>query len=518
MKLDKSLAIALVVAVSLFMELLDMTAVTTAIPTMAEDFHTNIIRLNLGITSYLITMVIFIPVSGWLAFRFGVKRIFCIAIIIFIGASTLCGFSKTLDMFIFHRIIQGIGAALMTPVGRLAVLQNTSKDKLVVAIAFITWPALIAPIAGPLLGGYLATYVSWHWIFFINVPIGIVCLILTLIIFPKEPAKDKTKTPLDLWGFLMCAFGFAGVMTAIELLTYQKLSFYIYAGISFVVGACLILADKSYSATKSNPLINFGIMKIKTYREMIYNGSLSRIIIGTGPYLIPLMFQTGFGYTPFKAGTYFGVTVIGSLVMKPITVWLMRKFEFKQILITNGLLITIISICFTVIEPSHNVFFVILVLLIAGMTWCIQYSTITTLTFSDIPQPHISNANTLYSTIQQMSTGIGIGLGGIMLHFSNIINHGNINNYPLKDYHLSFIFVATIALISALLYFRLSKTDGDEVRGLKSSLQNSLSSKIPSSLLQQTINHNVINKTINAGHTNVHININIDMGEKVEKH
>lgn len=465
MKLDKSYSVSLIVAISFFMQGLDTTAVNTAIPTMAKSFGTDVVHLSAGVTSYLIALAIFIPVSGWIADRFGTRRVFCTSIILFILASALCGFSQNLTQFVTFRIFQGMAGAMMTPVGRLAVLKTTPKEKLVTAMAYITWPALVAPILGPLVGGYLTTYWHWHWIFFLNVPISIICVLLAWYHIPEEKDEDHIKRRFDFIGFVLSGLALAGFMYGVELFSRTEVPYYVPI-IVILISVGLLFFNIRYSRHISNPLIDYSVIRIPTYKVTIFTGSVSRMVIGVAPYLVPLMFQEGFGLSPFQSGTLFLATMAGNLVMKPATIWIMRHYNFKTVLISNGFLVAIFTFFTALLLPTTPVILIVAVMFLSGMFRSMQFSAITTLAFADIPQPRMTTANTLYSTVQQMSTGMGIAMGAVFLRFSNMIN-GSTEHYTVADFRLAFIFVAILGTISLYGYTKLTPDAGDVVRGTK---------------------------------------------------
>ncbi|WP_165020825.1 DHA2 family efflux MFS transporter permease subunit [Dysgonomonas sp. ZJ279] len=462
MKLDRSITVSLIVAIAFFMQGLDTTAVNTAIPAMARSFGTDVVHLSSGVTSYLIALAIFIPVSGWIADRFGTRRVFCTAIVLFIIASILCGSSQNLTQFVIFRIMQGMAGAMMTPVGRLAVLKATPKENLVVAMAYITWPALVAPILGPLVGGYLTTYWTWHWIFFLNIPFGIICVALAWHFIPKEEATEEPKKRFDVVGFVLSGLALAGFMYGVELLSRPEVPYYVSMAI-IVMGVLLLVFNVRYSKHISNPLIDYTVVKIPTYRVTIFTGSLSRMVIGVAPFLVPLMFQEAFGLSPFESGLLFLSTMAGNLVMKPITVWVMHRFSFRTVLIINGFMIVVFTLLTAILLPTTPKVLIVAVMFLSGMFRSMQFSSITTLAFVDIPQERMTTANTLYSTVQQMSTGMGIAMGAVFLRFSNMINGGT-NGYSVADFRLSFIFVAILGFISLFGYTKLAPDAGDVVR------------------------------------------------------
>lgn len=462
MKINKSYTISLIVAIAFFMQGLDTTAVNTAIPAMAKSFGTDVVHLSAGITSYLIALAIFIPVSGWIADRFGTRRVFCTSIVLFIVASILCGASRTLTQFVLFRVMQGMAGAMMTPVGRLAVLKTTSKENLVTAIAYITWPALVAPILGPLIGGYLTTYWSWHWIFYLNIPISIICVLLAWYHIPEEKEEKPVKRRFDAVGFVLSGSALAGFMYGVELFSRSEIPFYVPI-LMLVVSLGLLAFNVRYSRHISNPLIDYSIIRIPTYKVTIFTGSVSRMVIGVAPYLVPLMFQEGFGLNPFQSGMLFLATMAGNLAMKPATIWVMRHYNFRTVLIVNGALVALFSFFTSLLLPQTPTIIIVVVMFLSGMFRSMQFSAITTLAFADVPQPNMTAANTLYSTVQQMSIGMGIAIGAVFLRFSNMIN-GSTDHYSVADFRLAFIFVGILGVLSLYGYTKLAPDAGDVVR------------------------------------------------------
>lgn len=459
---SRSTTVALIVAIAFFMQNLDTTAVNTAIPSMARSFGTDVVHLSAGVTSYLIALAIFIPVSGWIADRFGTRKVFCTAIILFIIASALCGTSQTLTQFVIFRIFQGMAGAMMTPVGRLAVLKATPKENLVTAMAYITWPALVAPIIGPMLGGYLTTYWSWHWIFYLNIPFSILCIALAWHYIPNDEDSNQPKKRFDAVGFILSGLALVCFMYGVELLSRKEVPYYVSA-ILIVVGLAFLFFNVRYSRHISNPLIDYSVMRISTYKVTILTGSLSRMVIGVAPYLIPLMFQEAFGLNPFQSGMLFLSTMAGNLVMKPATIWVMRHYNFRTVLIVNGFIVALFTFFTALLLPTTPTILIVMVMFLSGMFRSMQFSAITTLAFADVPQEQMTPANTLYSTVQQMSSGMGIAMGAVFLRFTNMI-HGSTEHYTVADFHLAFIFVAILGVVSLFGYTKLSSTAGDVVR------------------------------------------------------
>lgn len=462
MSLKKSTTIAFTVAIAFFMQNLDTTAINTAIPAMAKSFNTDVIHVSSGITSYLIALAIFIPVSGWIADRYGARKIFTISIVLFVLASILCGTATNLSQFVIYRIFQGIAGAMMTPVGRLAVLKATPKEELVVAMNYITLPALVAPIVGPLVGGYLTTYWSWHWIFLLNIPFSIICIILAWKFIPEDK-EENSKKKLDIPGFVLSGLGLAGFMYGIELFSKDEMSYYVPLLI-LAISILFLYMNFRYSKHTSNPLIDYSVMRIKTFRTTIYTGTISRMVIGVAPYLVPLMFQIGFGLNPFQAGLLFVATMVGNLSMKSITVYIIRHLPFRNILLINGSLVALFTFITAFLLPTTPIYLIVAVMFLSGMFRSMQFTGIATLAFADVPSEKMTNANSFLSTIQQMSSGMGIALGAVSLRFSNLIHGEEPGVYSLADFKMSFLFMAFLATIHLYGYTKLSKTDGDSVR------------------------------------------------------
>lgn len=463
MKLKRSTTIALTVAVAFFMQNLDTTAVNTAIPAMARSFDTDVIHLSAGITSYMIALAIFIPVSGWIADRFGTRKVFCTAVALFIIASILCGSSQTLPQFVLFRVFQGIAGAMMTPVGRLAVLKATPKSELVSAMNYITMPALVAPILGPLVGGYLATYWTWHWIFLLNVPISIICIVLAWRLMPKDDEAHEGKKHFDMVGFVLSGLGLAGFMMGVQMFSQEGVAYYVPV-IVILISVSLILFNMRYARHTSNPMIDYSILKILTYRMTVTVGTITRMMIGVTPYLVPLMFQIGFGLSPFESGLLFAATMLGNLSMKTLTVQTIRRFPFKRILIVNGILIGIFTGCIAFLQADTPVWIIVTVMFLTGAVRSMQFTSITTLAFADIPEKKMTSANSFYSTIQQMSAGMGIAMGAVVLRFSHQINGGLPGNYNMPDFKLAFIAIAILSIVHLVGYRKLPSDAGDILR------------------------------------------------------
>ncbi|WP_417886041.1 DHA2 family efflux MFS transporter permease subunit [Zunongwangia sp.] len=456
----ESLNVSLIVGGAFLMENIDSTAITTALKQMSVDFEVDPITMSMGITSYVIMLAVFIPISGWIADRYGTKTVFSSAMAGFIISSVLCGLSQSLPFFIGARIFQGISGAMMVPVGRLAVLHNTEKKDLVTAIAYITWPGLAGPIIGPFLGGFFTTYLSWHWIFFVNVPIGILCILLALKYIPNK--EIQSKRPLDWIGFLLSGTGLLVLMIGIELSTEKDADFLL--SIMFIVGALIVLVISVWHSFKVKyPIINYSVLKIRTFRIPIMSGTVNKIMINSAPYLLPLFFQISFGLNAFDAGLLYMSSMVGNLVMKPATIWITRKYNFQKVLTINGFLLATAVFAQSFLDPKVPYGLIIALLFVSGLTRSMQFSSLNTLAYSDVDPEQMSNANTLYSTMQKLSIALGIALGAASLHVSTTY-HGNGIKYQIEDFQLALTITAVVGYLAIIQYFNLKRDDGLSIR------------------------------------------------------
>jgi len=457
----RPILIAALVAGAFYMENLDATVIATALPKMAETFHSNPINLSAGMSVYMLALAVFIPISGWVADRFGSRSVFTLAVCIFTFASILCGFSNTSFEFIAARVLQGMGGAMMVPVGRLVVLHNTEKKDMIRAIAYITWPGLLAPVIGPVLGGFFTTYVTWRWIFFLNVPLGVAGVIFAMILIPNR--RSETKTALDVIGFLFSGVTCVAVMYGMDLIGRRDAPWRL---ISLVVGIGLIFGFLTVRHSKRHlhPLLNFSALKIQTFTSTVRGGSLFRMAVYSIPFLTPLMFQIGFGLNAFNSGLMVLAIFLGNVAMKPMTTPALRRYGFRKLLIVNGILLAAAILACAFLNPGTPRFIILAVLFWGGLCRSMQFTSINTLAFADVPPPQMSGANTLFSMMWQMSVGMGIALGAVTLQMSSLI-HGGHGTLTVSDFHLAFIMIAVVSLASVYDSVRLDPKAGAIVTG-----------------------------------------------------
>ncbi len=453
---------ALLVAGAFFMEFLDGTVIATALPDMARDFGVTAVELNIGISAYLITLAVLIPASGWIADRFGARAIFTLALAIFTLASVFCGLSTEVHIFVAMRILQGVGGALMVPVGRLAVLRTTPKHQLIKAIATLTWPALVAPIIGPPLGGFIITrYASWHWIFFINVPLGLAAIILSLRIIPD--IRETERRSFDLSGFITTSVAMVSLVTAMERLGDRQPQIWPTLALAALGFGCLLYSIRHFRRAAA-PMVRLDALQVPTFRVTMYGGSLFRASISAVPFLLPLLFQVGFGMDPFHSGLLVLAVFVGNLTIKPATTPLIRWLGFRRLLLINGALNVCSLLACALLTPQTPVWAIMLILYLGGVFRSIQFTGVSTLAFADVPAAQMSDANTLFSTASQLAVGLGITLGAIGIRLGEQVGDWlHLTELPGISFRLSFVFIALICLVGMIDSLHLAKTAGSSV-------------------------------------------------------
>ncbi len=452
---------ALLVAGAFFMEFLDGTVIATALPDMAKSFGVQAVDLNIGISAYLITLAVLIPASGWIADRFGARKVFTLALAIFTLASVLCGLATSVDQFVAMRVLQGMGGALMVPVGRLAVLRTTPKHLLITAIATLTWPALVAPIIGPPLGGFITSYANWRWIFFINVPLGLIAIVLALRIIPD--ISEETRRPFDTPGFIATSVAMVSLVCAMEMMGAQQVNTTLTLALVATGVVTLMYALRHFRRARW-PMIRLDALQVPTFRVTMYGGSLFRASISAVPFLLPLLFQVGFGMDAFHSGLLVLAVFVGNLTIKPATTPLLRGLGFKKLLLINGALNVLALLACAFLTPQTPVWVIMLVLYLGGVFRSIQFTAISTLAFADVPSPQMSYANTLFSTATQLAVGLGITLGAIGIRIGELCSEMlGLEALPGISFRLAFVAIALVCLLGMFDTLRLVKDAGSAV-------------------------------------------------------
>lgn len=468
---------ALVVASAFFMENLDATVIVTAMPAMAKSFGTDTVSLTIGVTGYLVALAVCIPASAWLADRFGARVVFASAIAAFTLASVLCALSTDLWMFATARIAQGASAALMSPVGRLVVLRTTAKSDLVRAIALITWPGLIAPVIGPPLGGLIATYASWRWIFILNIPLGIIGALVVARTFPSLQTQERR--PFDTVGFALIAVALAALVYAVEMVSHGGAPGYAIAAL-FAGGLVSAFAAYRHIARSSAPILDFRPFRIPTFAATtLWGGGAFRLTSGAMPYLLPLFFQIGFGLSAVTAGFLVLAYAAGNLAMKSVTTTILRLLGFRRVLVGNGMIAAACIIACAALRPDLPEAVIVLVLFAAGCARSMQLTGLATLTFVDVPDAQKSSATTLSIMSHQLSMSLGVAASAMILNLGPAWRGTGREQLVTGDFRMAFLAMAVFAAGSALRFIALDRMTGAEVSGYPGPAKPGLGQDLP---------------------------------------
>jgi EmrB/QacA subfamily drug resistance transporter len=453
--LVRSRAMPLIVAVALLMETLDANVISTSLPEIARDLDTSPIHLKLALTSYLLALAIFIPASGWAADRFGARRIFRLAIALFAVGSIACGASTSLEGLIAARIVQGIGGSMMVPVGRLIVLRTTPRAELVNALAWLTVPALIGPVLGPLLGGFITTYWDWRWIFWINIPIAVLGMVLVTLFIPQVTSEIPRR--FDLRGFLLLGPGLGAVLTGVTLAGLNLSSPLWMAGFT-LGGIVLVTAYVGHARRVAEPLVELSLLRIPTFRIAAVGGTFFRIGAGARPFLLPLLFQLGFAMTPFQSGALTFASGLGAMTMKFVAKPILDRFGFRRVLIANAVMssaLMLLPIAFTATTPW---LLIVVPLFVAGVGWSLQFTAINAMAYAEVPAARMSSATSFNSVAQQLSSSVGITLAAFGLTGVQAMTGTSALSAP--DFAPVFGLMAGVALLSAPVFARLARDAG----------------------------------------------------------
>ncbi|MDK9695460.1 MAG: DHA2 family efflux MFS transporter permease subunit [Siculibacillus sp.] len=461
MSVRLSRSVPLVVASALFMEHLDSTVIATSLPAMAADLGLEPVRLNLAITTYLVTMAVFIPASGWLADRLGARRVFTGAIAVFLAGSILCGAAPSLEVLVAGRALQGLGGAMMTPVGRLVMLRSVPKSELISAMAWLTVPALIGPVVGPPLGGFITTFASWRWIFWINVPIGLIGIAASLLVLPhiREEATDR----FDGVGFVLSALGLAALVFALETAGRDVVPAAVVAG-ALVIGLALVALHLRHARRVARPLIDVDLLRLPTFRAGVLGGSIFRLGVGALPFLLPLQLQIGFGRSPLESGLTTFVAAIGAMAMKLTAAGIITRFGFRATLTANALVAGAMLAAVATVGPATPVAAIMALLLAGGFFRSLEFTAINVVVFSEVEDERMSRATSFSSMMQQLSLSGGVALGATTLHLLSI---GSARPPGAGDFSLAIALVGGLSMLAAAVFVRLPADAGAEMLATK---------------------------------------------------
>ncbi|HVI49980.1 MAG TPA: DHA2 family efflux MFS transporter permease subunit [Candidatus Sulfotelmatobacter sp.] len=451
--------IALIIASAMFMEQLDATVLATALPTMARDFGVTAPHMSVALTSYLLSLAIFIPASGWVADRYGARTVFGSAILVFTAGSVLCAQAPSLSWLVAARLLQGLGGAMMMPVGRLVLLRSVRREDMVSAMSWLLVPAMMGPVVGPPLGGVIVTYLDWRWIFYINLPIGLLGMALTARYIANIKGDDRT--PLDVAGLLLSGVSLGCLFFGLELISRDSSGALTLAllAVGLVAGGFYI----RHAARHKAPILQLSLMKVQSFRLSVIAGSLTRITQGAHPFLLPLMLQLGFGLSPAQSGSIVLATALGSVLMKAFAPALLRRYGFRRSLMVNGLISSGGYALCAAFRPDWSFLVIFGILVACGFFMSFQFTGYNTVAYAEIESPQMSAATSFYTTFQQLMLSTGICVAALSLHLSMAM-FGHVHP-TLADFSSAFLMVTAISAAALVWNRQFDPAVGTDISG-----------------------------------------------------
>jgi EmrB/QacA subfamily drug resistance transporter len=460
--MKKERLIPLIVATALFMENMDSTVIATSLPAIAADIGTSPLTLKLAITSYLLSLAVFIPASGWTADRFGARLVFSLAVAVFMVGSIGCALSSSVTHFVIARILQGVGGAMMTPVGRLVLLRSIDKSALVNAMAWVTVPALIGPVIGPPLGGFITTYFSWHWIFLINIPIGLLGIFMALRYI--DPIRSEDPERFDLYGLVLAGIGLGGIAFGLSVAGLNLLPWTIVAAL-VGIGTISMTLYVIHAKRTASPVLDFSMLRLPTLRAAIIGGFLFRLGIGALPFLLPLLMQVGFGLSPFKSGLVTFASAVGAMGMKTLAARIIRTFGFRNIMVINAIVSSVFLAACALFTATTPLLLIMIILVVGGFFRSLQFTAINTVAYAEVELAQMSRATTLVSVNQQLAISAGVAVGAFCVESTMALRH--VSEPSADEFAPAFLVVAIISAVSTYFFWQMPDDAGHEISGRK---------------------------------------------------
>jgi EmrB/QacA subfamily drug resistance transporter len=448
------------VAVAFFMESLDTTILNTAVPAIAAALHVAPLSMKAVLTSYTLSLAVFIPVSGWVADRFGTRRVFSAAIALFTLGSVLCGLSNSIHVLVACRVLQGCGGAMMVPVGRLTLVRTFAKSELVRAMSFVAIPSLIGPMIGPLIGGFIVSLLHWRVIFFVNLPMGLVGLYMVYRHLPDYRAERSE--PLDVVGMVLFGAGVALLSWVLEVFGEHTLSIRVILGV-LAVSLILLAAYGRHAIRAAHPLLQLGLFRIRTLRAAVGGSFLTRLGVGGMPFLLPLLYQVGLGYTPIESGLLIMPQPIAAMALKVIMPRILTRLGYRRVLLSNTIVIGLIIVLFATIGAHTPAWLIVIQGFAFGFFQSLQYTSMNTLVYADVAESQTSMASTIASTAQQMSMSFGVATASLVTALFIPDRFHSDPSQMIHGIHLAFLVLGSITVLSAAVFVELKKEDGDDL-------------------------------------------------------
>ena len=458
--MNKERLIPLIVATALFMENMDSTVIATSLPAIAADIGTSPLTLKLAITSYLLSLAVFIPASGWTADRFGARLVFSLAVGVFMVGSIGCALSSSVTGFVIARIVQGFGGAMMTPVGRLVLLRSIDKSALVNAMAWVTVPALVGPVLGPPLGGFITTYLTWHWIFLINIPIGMVGIFMALRYI--DPIRSEDPERFDLYGLVLAGIGLGGIAFGLSVAGLNLLPW--SAVIALVaLGSVSMTLYVIHARRTASPVLDFALLRLPTMRASIIGGFFFRLGIGSLPFLLPLLMQIGFGLSPLRSGLVTFASAVGAMGMKTLAARIIKTFGFRNIMTINAVVSSVFLAACALFTIQTPLLLIMILLVVGGFFRSLQFTAINTLAYAEVEPSKMSRATTLVSVNQQLAVSAGVAVGAASVESTMWLHH--VTELSAGLFAPAFVVVSVISALSAYFWWEMPVDAGHQVSG-----------------------------------------------------